>query len=165
MARSLYFTGGWIALILGSIGIILPLLPTVPFVILAAYCFARSSPRLEAWLLDHHVFGPHIRNWRTHGAISKKGKVAALVAFLISIILALTFVRWPWNLIPVIAAVIGGSWIWSRPETAEKTGHETEPEIETATKAGGESIASEQPAAPGRTPEGRITDDGSPHKE
>lgn len=116
MKRHLYLAGGFTALALGSIGVILPLLPTVPFVILAAFCFARSSPRLEAWLLNHRVFGPHIRNWRDRRAITKRGKWSALVAFAISIVVALIFVKMPWNLIPVAAALIGGTWIWTRNE-------------------------------------------------
>ena len=116
MKRQLYLLGGLTSLALGAIGILLPLLPTVPFAILAAFCFARSSPRLEAWLLDHHVFGPHIRNWRERRAITRKGKRAALVAFVASAIIALIFVKLPWNLIPIAAALIGGTWIWTRAE-------------------------------------------------
>lgn len=118
MTRHFYLAGGFIALALGSIGIILPLLPTVPFVILAAFCFARSSPRLEAWLLGHHVFGQHIRNWRHQRAITKRGKRAAIAAFTVSIVIALIFVKMPWNLIPVAAALICGTWIWTRNEPA-----------------------------------------------
>ena len=116
MRRILYLIAGWTALALGAVGIALPVLPTVPFVILAAFCFARSSPRLEAWLVEHPVFGRHIVAWRTRGAITRKAKVAASIAFAVSIALALAFVRWPWSLTPVAAAVVTGSWIWTRPE-------------------------------------------------
>jgi uncharacterized membrane protein YbaN (DUF454 family) len=85
--------------------------------ILAAFCFARSSPALEARLLDHKHFGPHIRRWREHGAISRRGKKAALIAFAFSVVLALLFSPFPWWLIPMAAALIGGTWIWTRPET------------------------------------------------
>lgn len=114
--RRLYLVAGWLALALGAIGAVLPLLPTVPFMILAAFCFARSNPRLEAKLLDHRLFGPHIRRWRDHGAISRRGKKAALAAFAFSIFLALMLSPWPWFLAPVAAALIGGGWIWTRPE-------------------------------------------------
>ncbi|WP_188237105.1 YbaN family protein [Sphingopyxis sp. LK2115] len=116
MKRHLYLVAGWLSLGLGAIGAVLPLLPTVPFVILAAFCFARSSPRLEAWLLTHRTFGPHIVAWRDHGAISRKAKVAASLAFVASIVLALAFAPWPWAMAPVVAAVVTGSWIWTRPE-------------------------------------------------
>ena len=106
----------YIALGLGVVGIVVPGLPTVPFVILAAFCFARSSPRLEAWLVSHRTFGPHIQAWRTRGAISRKGKVAALIAFGASAVIGLVFLELPWSLVPLGAAAIGGSWIATRPE-------------------------------------------------
>ena len=116
MRRHLYLIAGFLSIGLGAIGAFLPLLPTVPFMILAAFCFARSSPRLEAKLLNHRQFGPHIRRWREHGAISRRGKVAAVAAFGFSIALALILSPWPWFLVPIAAALIGGSWIWTRPE-------------------------------------------------
>lgn len=116
MRRYLYFIAGWASLGLGTIGAFLPLLPTVPFMILAAFCFARSSPTLEAKLLDHKHFGAHIRRWRDGGAISRRGKKAALGAFAFSIVLALIFSPFPWFLVPIAAALIGGTWIWTRPE-------------------------------------------------
>jgi uncharacterized membrane protein YbaN (DUF454 family) len=117
MRRILYLWAGFASLGLGAIGAFLPLLPTVPFMILAAFCFARSSPALEARLLDHKHFGPHIRRWREHSAISRRGKKAALIAFAFSAVLALLFSPFPWWLIPMTAALIGGTWIWTRPET------------------------------------------------
>jgi uncharacterized membrane protein YbaN (DUF454 family) len=116
MKRGLYLLAGFLSLALGAVGVILPLLPTVPFIILAAFCFARSNPALEAKLLDHRHFGPHIRAWREKGAISRKGKKAAVTAFAISVGLALALTPLPWSLIPVAAALIGGAWIWTRPE-------------------------------------------------
>ena len=116
MKRHFYFLAGWTSLALGAVGVALPLLPTVPFVILAAFCFARSSPQLEAWLVEHPHFGHHILAWREHRAISRKGKVAATIAFAASVIAALIFAPWPWLLVPTFAALIGGSWIWTRPE-------------------------------------------------
>jgi hypothetical protein len=62
---------------LGFIGALLPLMPTTIFLILAAGCFARSSPRLEAWLLNHPRFGPTLRAWRAEGAIGRRAKIAA----------------------------------------------------------------------------------------
>lgn len=116
MRCTLYLIAGFASLVLAALGVVLPLLPTVPFVILAAFCFARSSPALERRLLEHRVFGPHIVRWREHGAISRKGKRAALIAFAISAIVALVLSPLPWSLIPLAAALIGGTWIWRRPE-------------------------------------------------
>lgn len=116
MRRTLYLIAGFVCLGLAVIGAILPVMPTTVFVILAAYCFARSSPRLEAKLLNHPTFGPHIVSWRERGAISRKGKIAATIAFAISIVVALIFAPWPWSTAPIVAALVIGSWIWSRPE-------------------------------------------------
>ncbi len=116
MKRQFYLAAGLASVALGGIGIVLPLLPTVPFMILAAFCFANSSPRLESWLVEHHVFGGHIRNWRDRRAITRRGKWAATIAFAASCMIALLFVKLPWNLVPVAAALIGGSWIWTRNE-------------------------------------------------
>ena len=116
MRRTLYLAAGFLSLGLGAVGIFLPLLPTVPFMILAAFCFARSSPALEARLLDHPHFGSHIRRWRNKGAISRRGKRAALAAFAFSALLALLLAPFPWFLMPLAAALIGGTWIWTRPE-------------------------------------------------
>ena len=115
MRRLLYLSLGLASLALGAVGAVLPLLPTVPFILLAAFCFARSSPRLEAWLTGHESFGPHIRAWRERGAISRRGKRSAYAAFGISAAFGL-LLPFPWLLVPIAAALIGGSWIATRPE-------------------------------------------------
>ncbi|WP_148715197.1 YbaN family protein [Chitinolyticbacter meiyuanensis] len=79
LRRSLWLGGGLVSLLLGAAGVALPLLPTTPFVLLAAACFARSSPRLERRLLDHPRFGPAIRLWREHRALPRRGKRWALL--------------------------------------------------------------------------------------
>jgi len=75
--RVFYFCMGWVLVALGVIGAVTPLLPTTIFLIGAAGCFARSSPRLEAWLLDHPQFGKTLRDWRSDGAISLPAKMMA----------------------------------------------------------------------------------------
>jgi len=75
--RLLWLVAGLVCVALGIIGALLPLMPTTIFLILAAGCFARSSPRLEAWLLDHPRFGPTLRAWRRDGAIGQRGKAMA----------------------------------------------------------------------------------------
>ena len=116
MRRLLYLCLGFASVALGTLGIFLPLLPTVPFMLLAAFFFARSSPRLEARILDHPRFGPHVRAWRERGAISPTGKRAALVAFAFSAVLGLVLLPFPWLLVPAAAGLVGGMWIATRPE-------------------------------------------------
>ncbi|MFK7876045.1 MAG: YbaN family protein [Paracoccaceae bacterium] len=71
---------GLLALGVGIIGIVLPLLPTTPLVLLAAFCFGKGSPRLRAWLHEHKRFGPMIEDWQSHGAISGRAKRMAVIA-------------------------------------------------------------------------------------
>src|SRR5215204_1724251 len=75
--RIIYFCLGWVMVALGVIGLIMPLMPGVVFLIVAAWCFARSSPRLEVWLLEHPKFGKPLRDWRAAGAISRSAKAMA----------------------------------------------------------------------------------------
>lgn len=77
--RWLMLAAGWMALVLGVIGIAVPLLPTTPFLLLAAACFLRSSARLHAWLMGHRWLGPYLRNYRDHRAMSRRAKITALV--------------------------------------------------------------------------------------
>jgi uncharacterized membrane protein YbaN (DUF454 family) len=69
---------GLVSLALGGLGIVVPLLPTTPFVLVAAFAFANSSDKLHQWLLDHNVFGPLIDNWRRHRAISRTAKAMSV---------------------------------------------------------------------------------------
>lgn len=109
--------GGSLSLGLGLIGIVLPLLPTTPFVILAAYCYARSSKRMHDWLLNHRIFGPLIDNWRRYGAIHRRAKIMATLSivavFLISLLLR---VATPVLLIQAIALLAVLAFIWTRPD-------------------------------------------------
>lgn len=98
------------------LGIAIPGLPTVPFVLLAAYAAARGSTRLHDWLLAHAQFGPVIRNWQLHGAVSRQAKRLAVGTMAISAGLL-------WWLAPAWATGLGGGimaiiaiWLWRRPE-------------------------------------------------
>ncbi|QIG79072.1 YbaN family protein [Stakelama tenebrarum] len=77
--RALWLALGFVLVGIGLVGLFVPLLPTADFLILALPCFARSSPRLEAWLLRHPRFGPGLRAWRSRRAVSAHGKIAACV--------------------------------------------------------------------------------------
>ena len=69
---------GVLFLLIGAVGVVLPLLPTTPFVLAAAACFAKSSPRMHTWLLGSHVFGPVISNWENKKCIPLRAKLLAL---------------------------------------------------------------------------------------
>lgn len=79
LLRLIWLVAGGLSLVAGIIGIALPLLPTTPFLLLAAYCFARGSTTLHRWLVNHPRLGPPIRDWETHRAISRRGKLLAMI--------------------------------------------------------------------------------------
>ena len=89
-SRRLWVIAGGTALGIGAVGIVVPLLPTTPFLILAAYCFSRGSRHLHDWLLNHRTLGPPIRDWREHRSVSGKAKLSAMIA--IALIFALSVV-------------------------------------------------------------------------
>jgi uncharacterized membrane protein YbaN (DUF454 family) len=117
MLRIVWALCGLLSVGFGVLGIALPLLPTVPFMLLAAFCFARSSPQLHNWLISHPYFGPPIMDWQERGAISRRGKIAATVSIgavlCLSLVLGVGFQVLAVQVI-VLAAVM--TFIWTRPE-------------------------------------------------
>lgn len=117
LAQYLYIIVGWLFLGLGFIGIFLPLLPTTPFVLLAAFCFSRGSTTLHRWLLEQKTFGPMIRDWNQHGIIRLRVKwtSALLIVLMIGYPVLFGSLSWPIKigLVMVGMGVIG--FIWSRP--------------------------------------------------
>ena len=114
--RLIWLAVGIIAVGLGAIGVFLPLLPTTPFVLLAAFAFARSSPRLHNWLLEHRFFGPLIENWRKYGAIGPAAKIAGVLSLLAVILLSVLF-HAPAYVLAIQGVVLGlsGTFILTRP--------------------------------------------------
>ena len=114
--RFLWATLGLCCVGLGMLGVVVPLLPTVPFMLLAAFFFARSSERLHNWLLSHPQFGPAITDWQDRGAINPRVKRLSTIAiagvFGLSVILGIK------TLVLVIQAVVLSCvllFIWTRP--------------------------------------------------
>ena len=114
--RRVYLIAGIASVVLGVIGIALPVMPTVPFLILAAWCFGKSNPEFEQRLLNHPQYGKHIRLWRERGAIARIGKIGATLAFSGSIAMGFYFMKWPWPLVPTVIAAVALTWIWTRPD-------------------------------------------------
>ncbi|KEO54358.1 YbaN family protein [Thioclava pacifica] len=116
--RILWLILGLISFAIGVIGIFLPLVPTVPLMLLATFFFARSSERLHQWLVTHPRFGPSILDWQERRAISKRAKIAASIsiaaAFTISVLIGLK----PMLLAIQAITLVGVSiFIWTRPNT------------------------------------------------
>ena len=117
MKRRAYQALGLLALGLGILGAFLPLLPTTPFLLLAAWCFAKSNPQWEARLLAHPKYGPLILAWREHGAIPVSAKRLAVGLLVFSAVSGWWWLQGPWRLVPTGVAVVVGSWILTRPST------------------------------------------------
>lgn len=113
--RLLWGTAGAAALLTGIVGAFLPVLPTTPFVLLAAFCFSRSSSRAEAWMLAHPRFGPMVRNWRQHRAVPLRAKQVAWVMMAISSVWAWwampSGLRW----LPGLTCLVVGIWMYRLP--------------------------------------------------
>ncbi len=115
--RLIWLLLGLASFALGAIGVVLPILPTVPFMLLSAFCFSKSSERLHNWLITHPKFGPSIEDWQRNGAINRRVKgyatVSIFAAYGISLALGLKI----WLLLlqaTILIAVL--IFIWSRPE-------------------------------------------------
>lgn len=113
--RLLWALGGAAALVTGLVGIVVPLLPTTPFVLLAAFCFSRGSERCERWLLEHPRFGPMVRDWRTRRAVPLRAKqIATLMMSVGSLWAAFTLpaqVAW----MPALVCTAVAVWLWRLP--------------------------------------------------
>ncbi|WP_153144817.1 YbaN family protein [Dechloromonas sp. H13] len=115
MKKPVYRILGLCSVGLGVVGAFLPLLPTTPFLILAAYFFARSHPEWEARLLAHPEVGPAIRAWRDHGAIPRVAKRLATLLLAISAVGGWLTLPEPWRYVPAAVGVLVLAWMWSRP--------------------------------------------------
>lgn len=116
--RPLYFTLGVVMVALGVIGVFLPLMPTTTFLIIAAWCFARSSQRAEAWILDHPRFGPPIRAWRESRAIARRYKFVSVAGMALGLALFVLSAHPAWWVTGLVAmALIAlSAYVATRPE-------------------------------------------------
>ena len=99
---------GWIALGLGIVGIVVPVLPTVPFVLLAAACFLRGSERWHTWLVSHPAFGPHVADYLAGRGLRARTRVVALVTLWASVLLSVV-VLVPWLAVDVLLLLIAAA--------------------------------------------------------
>ena len=115
--RWLWLIGGWVALGLGTVGVFLPVIPTTPFVLVAAWCFSRGSREMHRWLLEHRWFGSTVRSWEDHGVIPLRAKLISTGVMVPLVAYMALFSAAPgWAvLIAVLLALFGLGFIWLKP--------------------------------------------------
>ncbi len=108
---------GWFFVIVGAIGIVVPVLPTTPFLLISLWAFSQSSDRFHAWLFNHRIFGPPLQAWEQHGIIPMRAKTIALLTMAVSAILVISLTETPWyGIIGMLLLMsIGAIFILSRP--------------------------------------------------
>lgn len=149
-SRVLYLAAGWLFVALAAAGVVVPLLPTTPFLLLAGSCFLRSSPRSRRWLAQSRWFGPPLRDWDEHRAVRRPVKVLAVAVVSLMLVLALVRdVHWGLKLSVVTVGLIGLTVIWRLP---------TVPAGGFGTQANGDAV--EKRDGPDGAPEGAPPDGG-----
>lgn len=116
--RWLFLCIAGLALLLGIVGLFLPVMPTVPFLLVAAWAAARCSPRLHDWLHNHPKFGPALCDWRDGGCVPRRAKWMATTMMACSgIFLLVAFPQYRWPALAVVACMAAvAAWLWRRPE-------------------------------------------------
>ncbi|MDJ0940000.1 MAG: YbaN family protein [Woeseiaceae bacterium] len=116
LSRAAWLLVGFTALGLGALGIVLPLLPTTPFLLVAAFAFANASKRLHAWLLEHRLFGTLIDDWNRYRAISRTAKFVGVVSMIAVLMVSVVFdVPLPLLIVQALVLAACAAFIVSRP--------------------------------------------------
>ncbi|MBT8070895.1 MAG: YbaN family protein [Gammaproteobacteria bacterium] len=128
LTRPLFFALGWLFFALGFVGVFLPVLPTTPLMLLALWCFSRSSARFHNWLYTHRVFGPPLQQWEQHRVIPRVAKVFAVAFMTASLVYVYGFLVTPtWLKVLMTVTMAYGFWfILSKPSVAPEVVREEE---------------------------------------
>ncbi len=105
-ARCMLICFGWLMVIVGFIGIVVPVLPTTVFLIIALWAFSRSSRKFQLWIWNHPTFGPPVRGWHRHGVIPIRAKVMAVLVMSLSFTYVAIWIAEDWRLPAVLAAIM-----------------------------------------------------------
>ena len=110
-----------VSLVIGVVALFVPGIPTTVFILISGWAAARSSPRFHNWLVNHRHFGPMLRDWRAHGAVSRRAKIMATVMMTGSAVIFFMVSprRWVAELLTVLMAIVL-MWLWLRPEPPPK---------------------------------------------
>lgn len=114
--RGLFAAIGFVFVGLGAVGVVVPGLPTTPFMLLAAWMFSKSSPRFHRWLWDHRVFGPYVRAWARHRVIPRHAKLLSSGVMALGLGLMLGRAAPPVVWVPTALVCLAGTlFIWRCP--------------------------------------------------
>ena len=120
MRKGIFFVLGWICLIMAYIGLVTPGIPFSIFLVGAAYCFARSSKRMENWIYNHKHFGPFLLNWETKRVFPQRGKYAMILVMSSSLIIMSYFVPLRGIIFSGVFMALVAIWAWRYPSTVEE---------------------------------------------
>jgi len=120
MKKALFFILGWFCLIMAYIGIVTPGIPFSIFLVGAAYCFARSSKRMEAWIYNHKLFGPFLTNWEKKRVFPRRGKYAMIAVMSSSLLIMLFFVPIKGVIYSGVMMALVAIWAWRYPSSVEE---------------------------------------------
>ncbi len=113
MVRYFLIATGWLSVVLGVIGIVVPLLPTTPFILLAAASFAKSSPRFHQWLLNHKFFGPIINSFKHGQGISRHIKIRVIIFVWLTLSFSMLMMKNFWVSVVLITMGVGlTTYLW-----------------------------------------------------
>ncbi|MBC7734984.1 MAG: YbaN family protein [Bacteriovorax sp.] len=113
--RRVWLAAGCLCLLPGTVGIVVPLLPTVDFYVVAAWCFSRGSQRWENGLLDHPRIGPRVRDWRAGRSVPLKARGLAMLSMTLSCLWAAHALPAAVAWIPALCCLCVAAYLWSRP--------------------------------------------------
>lgn len=120
MKKGIFFVLGWICLVMAYIGLVTPGIPFSIFLVGAAYCFARSSKRMEHWIYNHKHFGPFLTNWESKRVFPQRGKYAMILVMSSSLIIMSFFVPFRGVIFSGIFMALVAVWAWRYPSTVEE---------------------------------------------
>jgi len=121
--RTIFIIAGIVSLLLGIIGIFLPLVPTTPFILLASILFSKSSERLHRWLLNQPRLGPLIKDWEQYGVIRIQIKIISTLMILLILVYPIFFLGFPFWVKGIVVGTLSGVliFIWTRPSRAKES--------------------------------------------
>lgn len=120
MKKIIFFTLGWLCLIMAYIGIVTPGIPFSIFLVGAAYCFARSSKKMENWIYNHKHFGPFLLNWENKRVFPQRAKYAMIAVMTSSLVIMFFFVPIKGVIYSGIMMLLVAVWAWRYPSSVEE---------------------------------------------